>query len=86
MAATRTEISASAALQFFKGGKITVQEAKPVKIKGYDGKIRDGMDVKAVSLNEAHVTGAADYRDKVVITTIDGRRYEANKRGGADKQ
>lgn len=86
MAATRTEISAGAALQYFKGGKITVQEAKPVKIKGDDNKIRDGMDVKAVDLNEGHITGAADYGNRVVITTIDGRRHEADKRGGASKQ
>lgn len=85
MAATRTEISAGDAMKFFKGGRITVQEAKAVKIKGDDGKTRDGMDVKTVALNEGHVTGAADYGDRVAITTIDGRRYEAEKRG-ADKQ
>jgi len=79
MAATRTEISAGDAMKFFKGTKIAVQDAKPVKVKGDDGKAREGFDVKSTDLAERHITGAADYGDRVVITTLDGKRYEAKK-------
>lgn len=79
MAATRMEITAGDAMKFFKGAKIAVQDAKVVKVKGEDGKTREGFDVKNAELAERHIIGAADYGDRVAIVTLDGKRYEAKK-------
>jgi len=74
----KTEIKASEALQAFKGGKIEVQTAKPVKVKGEDGKERDAYEVKLAPLAAEHILAASKYDDgRVVIVTIDGRKHEA---------
>ena len=77
---TFTEIAAADALKFFKGQTITVQEARPAKGKDENGKPRSGYDVKNAPLAEAHVLSAKDHGNRVTITTIDGKRYEADKK------
>ena len=75
-----TAIAAAEAVKYFKGkNSVQVQTAKPVKVKGDDGKVRDAFDVKSVPLSEEHVLSATDLGDKVKIVTIDGQRYEAAK-------
>ncbi len=74
------EIPAASALAFFKSQKISVQEAKPIKAKGEDGRERPGFKTENVALAEAHILSAKDYGDRVTIITIDGRRYEAAKK------
>jgi len=72
-----TEISAAEALKAFKG-KIEVQTAKAVNVKGENGKERDAYDVKMAPLATEHVLSAKRYDDgRVTITTIDGRKHEA---------
>lgn len=76
-----TQITAAAAMKSFRGASITVQTAKPVKVKGDDGVVREAYKTDNVPLAEAHILGAAQREDgTVVITTIDGQRYET--RGG----
>lgn len=73
-----TEVGAAEALKFFKNASITVQEAKAVKTKGEDGKTREGYVAEKVSLAEEHVLSAKAWPgNRITITTIDGRRYEA---------
>ena len=78
MASASKEIAGADALKFFKGVK--VQTATPVNVKGEDGKVRPGFETADAPLAEEHITGARDYGKRVVITTIDGRRHEAEKR------
>jgi len=75
------EIAAADALKFFSRQNISVQTATPVTVKGEDGKERPGFKTKDAALAEDHILAARDHGDKVVITTIDGRRYEAAKKG-----
>ena len=77
------EIAAADALKFFSRQNIAVQTATPVKVKGEDGKERPGYKTKDEALAEDHILAARDHGEKVVITTIDGKRYEAPKRGKA---
>lgn len=73
-----TEVSAAEALKFFRSASITVQEAKAVKIKGEDGKTRDGYATRDVALAEKHVLSAKAWPgNRITITTVDGRRHEA---------
>ena len=74
MANKRKEIDAAEALKYFKGQDVKVQVAAP-------GKAGAGFVTKEEPLAESHVTGAADYGDRVVVTTIDGQRHEVNKKG-----
>jgi hypothetical protein len=77
------QISAEEAVKFFAGKKITVQTAKPVTVKGKDGAPdRAAFDTKDADLAAEHITGAAHYGDRVVISTSDGKKYEAAVRGG----
>lgn len=77
------QITAEEALKFFASKKITVQTATPVTIKGKDGAPdKPGFKTDDAELAATHITGAAHYGDKVVITTIDGRKHEAAVRGG----
>lgn len=72
------EIAAAEALKAFGKQDIQVQEAKPVKLKGEDGKERPGFKTDMKALAEKHVTSAKKYEDGTIkITTIDGRRHEA---------
>ncbi len=74
----KTKIGAAEALKTFKGKSISVQEARFVKNKGDDGKVRDVAETKMEALAERHVLDAARYDDgRTVIVTIDGRRHEA---------
>jgi hypothetical protein len=73
------EIAAADAVKFFSG--VTVQVAKATKLKGEDGRERPGFATKDESLAAAHVLAARDYGDRVVITTLDGQKHEAAKRG-----
>ncbi len=73
------QITAEEALKFFKGAKISVQHARRVKKKGEDGVEREAFETKSQDLSEAGILSAADYGDRVVIVTIDGKRYEAAK-------
>lgn len=83
-------IDPAEAIKRFAKQDITVQAATPVKIKVKDaegketGKERDGFRTKDEKLAVDHITGAAR-RDNgtVVITTIDGRKYEAAGREAA---
>jgi hypothetical protein len=75
------EIAAADALKFFSRQSITVQTATPVKVKGEDGVERPGYKTKDEALAADHVLAARDHGEKIVIVTIDGRRYEAAKRG-----
>jgi len=77
------KIEAAEALKLFRGQSITVQTTTPVKVKGEDGRERPGYKTKDEALAAEHVLAARDHGDKVVIVTIDGRRYEAAKRGKA---
>ena len=71
-------IKAADAIKLFGKQDIQVQEAKPAKLKGDDGKERPGFKTEMKSLSEKHVLSAREYDDgKVVIVTIDGRRHEA---------
>lgn len=79
---TPKEITAAEALKAFKGSDVAVQTATPTQVKGSDGVMRDGFSVKTEPLAEALITGARDYGDRVVITTIDGQRHEAPKSAG----
>lgn len=77
------QITADEALKLFANSKITVQTAKAVTVKGKDGAPdKPGFKTDDVELAAEHVTGAAHYGDRVVITTIDGRKHEAAVRGG----
>jgi len=78
------DIAPADALKLFSRQNITVQTATPVKVKGEDGKERPGYKTKAEPLAEDHILAARDRGNMVAITTIDGHRYEAAKRG--DKQ
>lgn len=80
------EITAAEAIKFFGKRNINVQEAKPAKGKDDNGKPRTGYDTKSAPLAEGHILAARDYGDRVAITTVDGRRHEADKNGRADKQ
>lgn len=74
----KTKISAAEALKAFKGKSVEVQEARPAKTKGDDGKERQGFETKMATLAEKHVLDAAQHDDgRVTIVTIDGRRHEA---------
>jgi len=72
------------AIKRFAKQDITVQVATPAKIKVKDadgkdtGKERDGYKTKDEKLSAEHILAAAK-RDNgtVVITTVDGRKYEA---------
>lgn len=77
------QITADEALKSFASKKLTVQTAKPITIKGKDGAAdKPGFKTEDVELAAEHITGAAHFGDKVVITTIDGRKHEAAVRGG----
>ena len=82
--ANAKEITAADALKFFGRQNITVQVARPVKVKGEDDKERPGFKTKDEALAEEHILAARDYGDRVTLVTIDGRRYEAAKRGKAE--
>lgn len=70
-------IAAADAVKAFKGQRISVQEARPVKVKGEDGVMRDAFKTEDVALAAEHVLSAKLYEDgRLTITTIDGRRYE----------
>ena len=72
------EIRAAEAIKAFKGQKIEVQEARPVKVKGEDGKVREAFDTKVATLTEKHILSGKRYEDgRITITTIDGQKYEA---------
>lgn len=73
------EIAPADAVKLFSG--VTVQTAKPVIVKGEDGKERQGYRTDNVALRAEHVLAARDYGDRVAITTIDGQKHEAAKRG-----
>lgn len=75
-----TELSAAAALAFFKGSKITVQTAKPGKARGEDGKERPVFKTDTEALAEEHIVAAKDYGDRVTIVAVDGQRHEARKK------
>lgn len=79
---TPKEIEASEAIKAFKGLDVKVQVATPGPVKGADGTVREGYVTKTDTLAEAHITGARDYGDRVVVTTIDGQRHEAPKSAG----
>ena len=78
------ELDAAEAVKRFARQDITVQTATPVMIKVKDadgketGKERAGFKTKDEKLAADHILRAVK-RDNgtVVITTIDGRRYEA---------
>lgn len=78
------------AIKRFAKQDISVQTATPVKIKVKDadgketGKERDGYKVKDEKLAADHILAAVK-RDNgtVVITTIDGQKYEAAGAGAA---
>lgn len=74
------EIAAADALKYFGKSAIEVQTARPVTVKGEDGKERPTFKADMKPLAEQHVIAARDYGDKVVIVTIDGRRYEQAKK------
>lgn len=76
-----TQIAAADAVKFFARSKIEVQTARPISRKGEDGKVHEGFDVKMAALAEEHILAASDLGDRVRITTIDGQKYEAPKRG-----
>lgn len=77
------EISAADAVKAFKGQSIVVQVARAVKVKGADNKVRDSFDVKERPLAEEHVLAAVDNGDRIVMTTINGRKYETASKGSA---
>jgi len=71
-------IKAADAIKLFGKQDIQVQEAKPAKLKGEDGKERPGFKADMKPLAEKHILSAKEYDDgKVTIVTIDGRRHEA---------
>jgi len=78
------------AIKRFSKQDITVQTATPTRIKVKDadgketGKERDGFKTKDEKLSVDHILAAAK-RDNgtVVITTIDGQKYEAAGAGAA---
>jgi hypothetical protein len=78
-----TEIPAADVVKRFAKQDITVQTATPAKFKVKDadgkdtGKERDGFKVKDEALAAEHVLSAVKGEGKVVIVTIDGRKYEA---------
>lgn len=73
-------IAAADALKYFAKSAIEVQTARPVSVKGEDGKERPTFKTEMKPLAEQHVIAARDYGEKVVIVTIDGRRYEQAKK------
>ena len=77
------KISAAEAVKAFKAQSIIVQVARRTKIKGADGKTREVFEVKDKPLAEEHVLAAYDHGERVVMTTINGRKYEAAVRGAA---
>lgn len=77
------EIDAAEALKLFTKQTISVQTATPVKVRGEDGKERPSFKTKDEPLAAEHVISAKDYGDRVTITTIDGRRHEATRKGKA---
>jgi hypothetical protein len=71
-------MKAADALKLFGKTDIQVQEAKPVKLKGDDGKERPGFKTEMKPLAEKHILSAKEHDDgRVTIVTIDGRRHEA---------
>lgn len=77
------QLSAADAMKAFKGKSIVVQVATPVKVKGEDGKRREGFETKGTPLAEEHVLSACDCGDRIVMVTIDGRKYETAAKGAA---
>lgn len=87
----RTQVSAAHALKAFRNAPL-VMTARPGKVRYVkDGveKERDGYVTKEVSATEEHVISAAQYDDRMVVVTIDGKRHEQKGRfatdGKADK-
>ncbi len=70
------QISAAEAVKAFRSQSVKVRVATPTKVKGEDGKTREGFSVEMAPLTEAHVLSAVDYGDRIVMTTINGRKYE----------
>lgn len=77
------KISAGDALKAFKGAAISIRIAKRIKVKGKDGKTRESFETKDVPLAAEHILSAADYGDRIVIATINGRKHETAVRNGA---
>lgn len=77
------EISAADAVKAFKSQSITVQTATPAKVKGADGKMRDGFKTNMTPLAEEHVLAARVADGRIVMVTIDGRKYEAAAKAAA---
>lgn len=72
------QVEAADVLDLFRRQNIQVQTATPKKAKGEDGKVRETFDVKMAPLSADGVLMAKQFDDGlVVITTIDGRRYQA---------
>lgn len=81
-----TEVSAEAALRFFRGQTITVQVATAVQKTGEDGKVRTVFETKDEPLAASHVLSAKQWpNERITITTTDGRRPEAKGTVPADK-
>ena len=70
------QISAADAVKAFKSAGISVRTGRATKVKGEDGKTRDSYEVKNVPLAEAHVLAASEIDGRVVMTTIDGAKYD----------
>jgi hypothetical protein len=71
------EIAAADALKLFRGQNVTVQEARPVKVRGDDGKERDAFETKIERLAESHILSAIHHENgRVSIVTMDGKHYD----------
>ena len=76
-------VSAADAVKAFRSKSITVQTATPVKVKGADGKERDGFKVEMAPLAEAHVLAANDLGGRIVMVTVDGQKHVTTGKSAA---
>ncbi len=73
-------MAAADAVKLFGKSNIQVRVAKRVTVRDKEsGKDKEVVEAKDVALTAAHILAATDFGDRVVITTVDGQKYEAGK-------
>lgn len=80
-----TQISKAEALKAFKTLPM-VQTARRVKVKDENGVEREKFETRDTSMALGHITGAARYEDRIVVTTIDGKKHEVGVAAAAAKE
>ncbi len=73
-------MTAAEAVKCFSKSSIQVMVAKRVTVRDKEtGKAREAVKAEQVPLAAEHILAATDFGARVVITTTDGKKYEASK-------